>query len=76
MPPIDTAGQVLSAVPSYERDNLQLAGYNESSVTRTSGDTARTDGVKKQTVLGWTCCPKGCGCKCRVLPVERDVEEC
>lgn len=83
LPPLDTAGNTLSAVPSADRDYLPLYGYgtsHESSTNimggdRTSGETARSDGTRRQTVLGWTGCPKGCGCKCRIVPVETELDE-
>jgi hypothetical protein len=83
LPPVDSAGHILSNEPSNDRDYLPLYGYgtsHESSTNimggdRTSGETARSDGVRRQTVLGWTGCPKGCGCKCRIVPIERELEE-
>jgi hypothetical protein len=83
LPPVDSAGHLLSNVPSNDRDYLPLYGYgtsHESSTNimggdRTSGETARSDGIRRQTVLGWTGCPKGCGCKCRIVPIERELEE-
>lgn len=85
VPPVDTAGQPLSTVPSADRDYLPLYGYgtsHESSSNinimdgeRTSGETARSEVVKRRTVMGWTGCPKGCGCRCRVAPVERELDE-
>jgi hypothetical protein len=85
VPPVEIGGYTLSAVPSADRDYLPLYGYgtsHESSSNintmdreRTSGETARSDVVKRQTVMGWTGCPQGCGCKCRVAPVERELDE-
>ena len=83
LPPVDSAGHPLSHVPSNDRDYLQLYGYgtsHESSTNimggdRNSGETARSDGIRRHTVLGWTGCPKGCGCKCRIVPIDRELEE-
>jgi hypothetical protein len=85
VPPVEIGGYTLSAVPSADRDYLPLYGYgtsHESSSNintmdreRTSGETARSDVVKRQTVMGWTGCPQGCGCRCRVAPVERELDE-
>lgn len=84
IPAGDMADHGLSTTPSHEaRDHLPLYGYGSSHDSSTgladrargSSETARSGDEKREAGLGWTSCPRGCGCKCRVVPIHRESED-